>query len=297
MTTPATDRASVLDPLTLAKVANLSLKARLVVEGVLSGLHKSPHHGSSVEFAEHKEYSPGDDTRHIDWKVYAKSDRYTVKRFEEETNLKATLVLDASASMLYQGSGVSKWEYAVTLAASLGYLMLRQSDAVGLALVSGAGTSFVPPRSNSGHLKALLDALERARPAGRVALGPALETLAGRLRRRGLVMVVSDALDELPPLLRALAHLRHQRHEVILFQVLDRDEIEFPFEGLTLFASLEDEREVLSDPVVVRRDYLARLAAHEATLERALRAHEIDRVRLVTSTPLDKALVAYLAAR
>jgi len=289
--------SQLVDPYTLVKIANLALRARLVVDGVLTGLHKSPHHGSSVEFAEHKEYTPGDEMRDIDWKLYAKSDRYTVKRYEEETNLRAYFFIDASGSMRYGSSELRKWDYAVTLATSLAYLMLHQSDAVGCALVSGSRQSFVPARSDTAHFRALIEAFERFEPEGRTPLGPALDAFATRLKRRGLVIVVSDGFNDLGEMVKALSHLRHRHHEVVLFQVLDPAEVEFPFEGLTLFESLEDDESVLSDASHVRAEYLRRIEAHNAALEKACRAHEIDCVRSVTSTPVVDRLVRYLGSR
>jgi uncharacterized protein (DUF58 family) len=286
-----------LDPRVLARVSNLSLRARLVVDGVLSGLHRSPQHGSSVEFAEHKEYSPGDEIRHLDWKRYARTDRYTVKRFEEETNLRALLVLDGSGSMDFGSGALSKWAYSVTLALSLAYLLLRQSDAVGMAVATADGERYVPPRSDSAHLHALIHTLEGFRPAGALELAAALDTLAGRMRRRGLLIVITDGLDGPESTLKALGRLRHRHHEVVVFQVLDPVELSFPFDELTRFESPEDGTTVLSDPRLVRREYLARLRAHNQALSRGCRAHEIDLVSVDCSEPPDHALVRYLAAR
>ena len=288
---------SSLDPTALARIASLSLRARQVVEGVLSGLHPSAHHGSSVEFAEHKEYSPGDEVRHIDWKLYAKSDKLYVKRFEHETNLRAFLLLDATASMAYGDRGMSKWDYARTAAASLAWLLLDQRDAVGLGILRGGLEAFVPPRSDRGHLQALLHTLESERPEGKGKMAAGLDAVAERIPRRGLVLLFTDAFEELGPLAKALQALRHRNHEVVVFQVLDPDEVELPFDELTRFRSLEDSREVLADPRDIRSAYQAALAAHDEALTLACRGHEIDHTRLVTSEPLDRALVRWLGAR
>jgi len=282
---------------TLARIASLSLRARRVVEGVFTGLHASPHHGSSVEFAEHKEYSPGDELRHLDWRLYGKSDKLYVKRFEHETNLRATLVLDASGSMAYGDRAVSKWEYARTVAASLAYLLLGQRDAVGLAIFGDGVRRYVPPRSDRNHLSVLAEVLEATEPGGHGQAARSVDQVAERIQRRGLVVLLSDALEAPAPLAAALRRLRHRQHEVAVLHLLDVDEIEFPFDELTLFRSLEDEREVLVEPRAARHAYLQALERHCAELARECRGHEIDYVRLRTDEPVDRALVRYLGAR
>jgi len=287
----------MLDPIALSKITNLTLRARRVVEGVFSGLHQSRHHGSSVEFAEHKDYSPGDEIRHIDWRLFAKSNKLYVKRFEHETNLRATILLDATASMEYGDGALTKWDYARTLAASLAYLLLDQRDAVGLALFGDGITQFVPPRSGRRHLRALIDILESAQPGGPGTAAVAVDALAQRIPPRGMVVLVTDALEELPPLQSALRRLRHRGHDVNVLQVLDTDEVDFPFDELTLFQSMEDAREVLVDPSAARGAYLEALASHCRELTMACRAHEIDHRRLRTDEALDQALVGFLARR
>lgn len=269
----------------------------MVVEGVFSGLHQSPHHGSSVEFAEHKEYTPGDEVRHLDWRLYAKSNKLYVKRFEHETNLRATILLDASGSMDYGEPGVAKWDYARLVAATVAYLLLEQRDAVGLALVREAHSEFVPARADRGHLRVLTHTLEQAAVGGPGRLAHAIDALAERLPPRGLVLILSDALEDLAPLLAALRRLRHRKHDVTFVQVLHRDELELPFDELTLFTSLEDETEILSEPRAARTPYLEALRAHCNGLADECRAHEIDYQLMPTDQPMAEAIIRLLAAR
>src|SRR6516165_10409161 len=211
------------DPTSLAKYGRLTLVARDLVEGFLSGVHKSPYKGFSVEFAEHRQYYPGDEIRHIDWRVYGKTDRYYIKEYEEETNLKAHLLVDASGSMAFHGKGnnrPSKFQYAQYIAASLAYLMLHQRDAVGLVTHDTRLRQKIEPRANSKHLMNLIWTLERTQPGGETSMAPIWHDLAGQLRRRGLIVILSDCFDQVPELLRALQHFRHKRHEILLFQVI-----------------------------------------------------------------------------
>src|SRR2546421_4582590 len=208
-----TARRGYFDPLVLAKIANMSLRARHVVEGLLSGLHDSPYRGYSVEFAEHREYTPGDEIRHIDWKAYGKFDRYFIKEYEEETNLRAYLLVDASASMAYRGKHASKFQFAQYVAASLAYLMLHQRDAVGLVTHDTRLRQIMPPKANAKHLLRVLHTLEQTRPGGETSMAPLWHELAGQLPRRGMVIILSDCFDRLDALLRALRHFRHQKHE------------------------------------------------------------------------------------
>src|SRR5436309_1241910 len=216
------------DPTSLAKYGRLAMVARNLVEGFLTGVHKSPYKGFSVEFAEHRQYYPGDEIRHIDWRAYGKTDRYYIKEYEEETNLKAHLLVDASGSMAYRGRHLSKFQYAQYIAASLAYLMLHQRDAVGLVTHDTRLRQMIAPRANAKHLLRLLATLEQTRPGGETSLAPLWHELANQLPRRGLVVVLSDCFDQITPLLRALQHLRHQRHEILLFHILAPEELEFP---------------------------------------------------------------------
>ena len=233
-------------------------------------MHRSPHHGASVEFAEHKEYAPGDEIKHIDWKAYGKFDKYYVKRFEEETELRAYLLIDSSASMGYRGAGVSKLDYARMLAASLAYLLLKQQDQVGMVAFGERLRGYLPPRARSGHLDDLLTALDGVEPQGRTDLPRALAYLSEVAQRRALVVLFSDLLgsrtDEVRHLLRGL---RARKHDVVVFHLLDKDELTLPFEGTTIFESMEDERKLLAEPGDVRKAYLAELdALHRRAIAR-----------------------------
>lgn len=287
----------ILDPVVLARISNLLLRARYVVEGVLTGLHRSPHHGSSVEFVEHKEYSPGDELKHIDWKVLGRSDKYYVKQFEDETNLKCHMLLDTSGSMGYASGEVTKLEYARTLAAALAYLMLSQQDAVGILTFADRTVHYVPPRSKSSHLPVLIELLEQAKPEGRTSLAEAINELAEKMKRRSLVIVISDLFDSPERVLGALKQFRHRKHEVIVFHLLDPAEVEFPFQGLTLFRSMEDARSVLSDPAHIRSKYRAEIQGFIRTIRQECLSHRIDYCLIHTAQPLDQALARYLAAR
>src|SRR5438128_5669585 len=221
------------DPSALAKFGKLALVARSVVEGFLSGIHQSPYKGFSVEFAEHRQYYPGDEIRHIDWRVYGKTDRWFIKEYEEETNLHAHILLDASGSMAYRGAGPSKLEYAAWVAASLSYLMLHQHDAVGLLVHDQQVRATLPPHAGSKQLLRILQTLEATRPGGETGLAPLWHELANRVSRRGMIVILSDCFDKLPELMLALRDLRHRRHDVLLLHVLAAEEIEFPFRRMT----------------------------------------------------------------
>jgi uncharacterized protein (DUF58 family) len=290
-----------LDPVALSRLGTLSLKARTVVEGALSGLHKSPHHGSSVEFAEHKEYSPGDEIKHIDWKAFGKFDRYYVKRFEEETELTAFLVLDRSGSMGYKGDGLSKLEYAAYLVASLAYVLNRQQDRVGLLAFGGGAEVYLPPRARSNHLHDVLRALEQVVDEGgrgATSIAASLERVSELARRRrSLIVLVSDMLDHSPEVPAVLRRLRVQRHDVSVVQVLDRDELELPFEGVTLFESLEDDRKLMADPRSIRGAYLKELQGFLARTRRALSEGDVEHALVATSQPLERTLLDFLTVR
>ncbi|MCI0377062.1 MAG: DUF58 domain-containing protein [Gemmataceae bacterium] len=294
------------DPTALARFGRLALVARTVVEGFLSGVHKSPYKGFSVEFAEHRQYYPGDEIRHIDWRVFGKTDRYYIKEYEEETNLQAHLLVDASGSMGYRGtpdraSGqipMSKFEYAQVVAASLAYLMLHQLDAVGLVLHDHRLRHFLRPHSSSKHLLRVLSALEATQPGGETALAPLWHNLAGQIRRRGMIVILSDCFEEIDPLLYALRHLRHRGHEILLFHVLAPEEIEFPFSQWTQFRNLENMGEKqLVDPRQLRQEYRKNFAAFREKLQTRARDMRIDYHLLRTDEPVDKALGAYLTNR
>ena len=287
-----------LDPAVIARLGTMELKARTVVEGFLSGLHRSPYKGFSVEFAEYRQYLPGDDLSTLDWKVYARSDRHYVKKFEEETNLECHLLLDVSASMAYHGAApMTKMEYGSVLAASLAFLMHRQRDATGLIAFDDRIVFRLPASARPGHLNSLLLGLERVEPGKRSNVGRPLHQLAEALLKRSLVVLISDLLDEPEPVIKGLRHLKFCGTDVIVFQLLDPNELTFPFKGSAKFKDLESEQEIVTEPSNVRTAYLRELAGLTLQYDRALRGAGIDYVQLDTSQPLDFALLAYLAAR
>jgi uncharacterized protein (DUF58 family) len=293
----AEDMRRFLDPKTLVKIQRLDLIARLVVEGFVTGMHKSPYHGFSVEFAEHREYAPGDDIKHLDWKVYGKTDRYYIKEYEEETNLAAYIVLDASESMKYKSGAASKLEYGQFIAAALAYLILNQRDSVGLATFDNEVRGFLPPSQHASHLKLLLHELSKVEPREKSGIGGIFHSLAERIRRKGLVIVISDLLDDVQDLLFGLRHLRHRKHEVILFHVMDKAELEFPFQSTMKLEGLEGLPEEVVDPIAIRKAYLGELEAFMEAIRRGCRTNRIDYVLMDTSQPLDVALSSYLATR
>jgi uncharacterized protein (DUF58 family) len=286
-----------LEPEVVSRLRNMELRARLVVEGFLQGLHKSPYHGFSVEFAEYRQYMPGDAPRYVDWKVYGKTDRYYVKVFEEETNLKGVILLDKSASMGFAGRGISKLRWGSLLAASLAFLMLKQQDACGLVLFDDAIRDYVPPRSVRGQLHQILAALEHAQPTERTQLASALHGMAERLKRRGLCVLISDLFDDTDAVIRGLKHFRHRQHEVIVFHVLDDLERTFDFGDEARFIDLESRAEMRSQPWFIKKEYRARVEAWMHDLARQCREHRIAYVPMTTSAPFDRALVAYLNKR
>ena len=286
-----------LDAATLAKLAGVKLRARAVMEGVLSGLHKSPHQGQSVEFSEHKEYAPGDELRHLDWKAFGKFDRYYVKRYEHETNLKATLVVDASGSMGYRSGPLSKLEVATTLAGTLAYLLVRQQDAVGLSVVTRGHAADVPPRAAAGNLKALLDSLDTLQPGGGTDLFAAAEHLAERVRRGQLVVVFSDLFDDRDEALSRILALRVRRNDLAIFQVLDPAELDFPFDDPTLFLSLEDERRIEVNAREIRESYLEEFRAFLEGTRAACTEADVDYTLVRTDEPLDAVLLRFLGRR
>jgi uncharacterized protein (DUF58 family) len=264
----------------LARLAGLQLRVKAVMEGTLAGLHRSPHHGSSIEFAEHKEYSPGDDLRHLDWKAYGKFDRYYVKRFEDETELRAYFMLDCSGSMGY-GAPLSKLEYGSVLVACLAHLLGRQGDQTGLLAFAEQVRRYVPPRARSSHLAEVVDALESLRPSGSTDLAKAVRYLTEVISHRTLTVVVSDLFDTAGDALRLLRHLRARRHHVVLLHVLHPDELQFPFADLTLFESMEDDQQLLVDPGGVRKAYLVEIQrflerTRQACLEGEIEYHTVS---------------------
>jgi uncharacterized protein (DUF58 family) len=291
------DPQRYLDPVTLAKVRGLELQARLVVEGYLAGMHKSPYHGFSVEFAQHREYVPGDDIKHVDWKVYGRTGRYYLKQYEEETNFIGWLLLDQSESMRYGSGLVSKYDYACMTAAALGYLILRQQDSVGLVTFDDQVRTFLRPSSQPSHLKQLVQVMNRGPAREKTRLAPIFHDLAERLARRALVIILSDLFDDVSDLFAGLKHLRHKRHEVLVFHILDGTELDFPFQEATLFRGLEQYPELLTDPRSLRQGYLDELQGFLRDVRRACREENIDYVQLRTDSNLAVALSSYLARR
>ena len=296
MSTAAT---KYLDPAILSRLEGLSLRARLIVEGYVAGVHRSPFHGFSIEFAEHREYTPGDDLRYLDWKVLGRSDKYCLKQFEEETNLVCNLLLDTSESMTYKSpqAAMSKLEYAKCCAASLAYLILHQQDSVGLVTFDREVRALVRPSSNTSHLKELLHVMEAAPGERKTAAGPILHDLAERFKKRGIVIIFSDLLDDVESILAGLKHFRHRRHEVVLFHVLDPAEVDFPFEQTMLFRGLEGLPELLAEPRALRRAYLDELQKFTHRLQQGCRQQRIDYMLVRTDQPLDVVLSTYLASR
>lgn len=287
-----------LDPRTLASLQGLDIAARMAVEGFVAGLHKSPYHGVSVEFAEHREYVPGDDIRHVDWKVWSKTDKLYLKQFEEETNLIAYLLLDTSESMGYaSGENVSKLKYAQLVAAALAYLVLQQQDSVSLATFDTKVERYLRPSGQPSHLKDVLQ-LMASTPAGqKTDLANIFHDLAERFKKRGLIVLMSDLFDEPARILAGLRHFRHRRHDVIVFHILDSDELDFPFRQTTLFKGLEGLGDVITEPSVLRQAYKNEIESFCAEIRKGCRAINIDYLLLRTDQSLEAALSAFLATR
>lgn len=304
MSTADSREGQYLDARTLDKIKRLDVRARLVVEGFMTGGHRSPYHGFAVEFAAHREYTPGDDLRHIDWKVWSKTDRLYIKEFEEETNLKCHLLLDRSKSMLYgqaagakDAGGWSKFDYAATATASLAYLMQQQQDAVGLVTFSNQIDRQFKPSTHPSHLKLLFHELEQTTCDKQTEVSDAFLGLAAQIRQRGMVILLSDLLLPLDDLAKSLRQFRLRRHEVIVFQVMHSDELNFPFDENTLFKGYEVDAQLLAEPRALRKSYLEALERHNGEVRKICAGAGIDYVLLDTSKPLDVALSSYLSFR
>jgi uncharacterized protein (DUF58 family) len=289
--------ASLLKNDVVARAEALGVKARTLVEGMRVGDHKSPYHGFSVEFIQHREYVPGDDIRHIDWRVYGRNERYAIKQYEQETNFVGHLMVDGSRSMLYGEGSENKLEVAKTIAATLAYLIIGQRDSAGLHVFDEGFRHQLPHGSSPGHFQEILKALESTTSKEKTAIGPLLHSLAEKVRRRGLVFLISDCFDEVPPLLEGLRHLRFMGHEVVLFHVLHPDEIDFPFEGMVKFDGLEEMRHLLTRPQLIRPTYLRTVQKYLEDLQKGCEADRVDYVRVDTTKPLSETLTAYLARR
>lgn len=287
-----------LDPLVLAKLGNLFLRAKIVVEGFISGLHQSPFKGWSLEFAQHREYAPGDELKHFDWRVYGRTDRYFVKQYEEETNLKSYLVLDCSNSMGYSSGGVlSKFQYGSYLAAALAYLMLKQQDAVGLTLFNDKIETYIPARSVWGHLSLIFDKLENARPSGKTKISSNLAEMGKYIKRRGLVILISDLFENPDEVIKILKYYRYKKHEVIVFHLLDPGERRLPDGEAYLFENLESREKIPAEPNLIREEYERLVNNFIENYKLRFRESDIDYSLFTTGTPLDYALGSYLAKR
>ncbi len=286
-----------LEPKILSKISGMELRARTVVEGFIYGLHRSPYRGFSVEFAEYREYTPGDDIKFIDWKIFARSDRYYIKEFEEETNLNSHILLDTSASMNYGSAGLSKLDYGSYLAASLGYLIFQQRDGVGLVTFDTEIQQFIPSRNRKGHMLSILRALENLSCEHKTDMALPLHQVAEMLNKKGLIILISDLLDDPESVLQGLQHLRFKGHDVIVFHVFDETELNFPFQTATKFMDMEGKTQLMAIPTIVRNSYMKKLSAHIEAFKKGCGRLQIDYKILDTKQPLDFALFSYLTNR
>ena len=297
MASPGQNYRKFLQPEVVSKLSNMDLRARLVVEGFITGLHRSPYHGFSVEFAEHRQYMPGDEIKHIDWKVYGRTDRFFIKQFEEETNLKAYLLLDTSGSMGFGSGKITKLQYATYLAAALAYLMLKQRDSVGLITFDEKIRTFAPPRSVTSYLHELFRELERVESQAKTNVANTFHELAERIKRRGLIIIFSDLFDNPEKVMAGLKHFRHKKHEVIIFQILDPLERTFNFRKDAQFKDLETGETLNTQPWFIRGEYRALMQQFVEQYRKLCRENRIDYVLMDTSQDFDRALVEYLLKR
>jgi len=291
------DSKRFLHPEAIKRISRLDLRARHVVEGFLSGMHRSPYFGQSVEFLQHREYAIGDDLRHVDWKVWARQDRYYVKQFEEDTNLRCTLLVDVSNSMAYGSGAMNKYEYACTVASCLAYLVLRQQDAVGCVAFDERVRAKVPVRSKRNHILSVIESLNVALPADKTEMYPILRSVAESYPRRGMMVLISDLLADMQGTIRGLRLLRQRGHDVCVFHVMDDDELDFPFSGPTRFEGLETPDHLNCNPRSLREGYLAALNQFLVEVRRQCAGNTIDYALNRTSDPLDAALATYLSNR
>ena len=291
------DKRKYLDPSMVAKLNNMQLRARLVVEGYMIGYHKSPYHGFSVEFAEHRSYGHGDEVRHIDWKLYGKTDRYYVKRFEEETNVRSHILLDSSQSMKFGSGSVNKLSYATYLSAALTYLMLSQKDAVGLVLFDEKIKKFIPPKSTQSHSNIIMKTLEKVTPGYDTQIQPVLDSMAEQIRKRGLIILISDLLDDPEKVLMGLKHFRYNKQEIIGFHLMDPEEYNFDFGERIQFTYMESGESITTDPWHIRKAYKNQIDHFNKTYQYGCRNLKIDYVPLFTNQPLDIALNEFLNKR
>ncbi len=289
---------SYLRPETVAQLGSMELRARLVVEGFITGMHRSPFHGFSAEFSEHRQYRLGDELKYIDWKIYGRSNRFYVKQYEDETNLRAMICVDMSASMTYASQGhISKFQYATYLAAALSYLVLQQRDAAGIALYNTEVTTFLPSRSKTSYIQALLNALETATPAEATGTAASLHNIAERISRRGLVIIISDLFDDPQQVLQSLKHFRHNNHDVLVMHVMDPREVDFDLGASAVFKDMETGNEITTQPTQLRNSYRVAVEEFCDTIKRGCHMQNVDYVRITTDTPFDVALREYLVKR
>jgi uncharacterized protein (DUF58 family) len=293
--TPASKR--FLHPDAIRRLGRLEIRARYVVEGFMSGMHRSPYFGQSVEFLQHRQYTPGDDLRHVDWKAWAKQDRLYVKQFEEDAALRATLLVDVSASMRYGSGALNKYEYAATAAASLAYLLLKQHDSVGAIAFDEAVRARTPVRSTQAHLSSIVQTLDANAPRNKTDPGGVLRDIAEASSRRGLMVVFSDLLGDVTSTLRGLRLLRQRGHDVMVLHIMDDDELDFPFDGPTRFEGLEMPAHLNCNPRALREGYLAAVNKFVAALRHGCARDAVDYTLIRTSQPLDAALAAFLSRR
>ena len=286
-----------LDVRSFAVFKKLELIAHSVVEGFISGQHKSPFKGFAIEFAEHRNYSPGDDLKHLDWKLAAKLDRYYIKQYEEETSLRAYIVLDRSGSMGYSSGKFSKMDCSRFVAGVLSYMLIGQEDAVGLVTCTSKIENYLPPRSTKTHLKNIIEILDNSDTGEDTGLGNVLHALANRIKRRGLIVIISDLFDDPNDIIRALNHFSHKKHEIVVYQILDRKEADFPFRDMTRFESMEGEQFELIDPLRIKREYVKQFKHHQNLIKQACHRLHVDFVQMFTDEPVERSLARYLAGR
>jgi uncharacterized protein (DUF58 family) len=291
------DSKRFLHPEAIRRIARLDLRARHIVEGFLSGMHRSPHFGQSVEFLQHREYVPGDDLRHVDWKVWARQDRLVVKQFEEDTNLRCTMVVDVSHSMQYGNGALNKFEYAATIAASLSYLVLQQQDAVGCITFAEKIRMRVPIRSKRNHIHSVIDSLDTQSPSDKTDMYAVMREIAETVPRRGMIMLISDLLGDIEGTIKGLKLLRQRGHDVLVFHVLDDDELDFEFNGAVRFDGLESDDFLNCNPRALREGYLTALNEFLTNIRRQCASNAVDYALIRTSDPLDAALAKYLSRR
>jgi uncharacterized protein (DUF58 family) len=302
MSDTTSDYRKYLDPRTLAKVGSLELRARLIVEGLMAGMHRSPYQGISVEFAQHRPYAVGDDIRHVDWKVFSRTEKVYLKQYLQETNLDLVLIVDASESMGFgsiklKDAQWTKYDHATAIAASLAYMAIQQQDSVGLAIFDQALTRYFKPSNLPGQWKVVVNELQQIPRWNKTSTGKILDQLAEKLSHRSVIVILSDFFDDLDAIKQGLRHLRYKKHEIMVFQLLDPQEIEFPFEDVTMFKGLEEMGELLTEPRALRAGYLEQLAKFTDELKKVCRGMNIDFQRFNSGDPLDVALSSFLATR